>query len=163
MVNGPCLYGFVIDCALEKKLLWSICCIYIRKWDFWIATTLDTNIFKILRYFIWVYLIFDLTVAYSNKNKKYNNIYTYRTTSKYGLDILFFQQLVTPTTKWDLRPYKISIYYLNFWIKVFQVMNFNGSWWHGCTRHCALWNGQYPFVVTMFINLWLVTGELVLE
>ena len=32
----------------EKKLFWSISCICIRKWDFWIITALDMSIVKIV-------------------------------------------------------------------------------------------------------------------
>ena len=45
-----------------------------------------------------------------------------------------FQQLFTPVTKRDWRLYKTSIYWLKFWIKVFQAMNSNGSWQYSCSR-----------------------------
>ena len=46
---------------------------------------------------------------------------------------IFFQQLFTPATKQDRQLYETSIYYLKFWIKVFE-------WWiiiAACDAHVA--------------------------
>ena len=50
----------------EKKLLWSITCICIRKWDLWLATVLDMNKrwFDSLNRYIFLWL----AVCFSNKN-----------------------------------------------------------------------------------------------
>ena len=43
-----------------------------------------------------------------------------------------FQQLFTPATKWDWRLYETGIYFFKFSIKVFWVINSNGSWRRSC-------------------------------